>query len=187
MRVLIAAGSLLLCLGEIALAAPNGLANPEFDSDIAPWEGKPEAFWVATDADDCDGSGAAELTMPSAIFVAGDCFAVVEGDVLFGSARVKPGTSKATARLGFAFYVQENCTEKSILAEAIPAEVGPGWTAITHQTTAPAGVASMLFLVAAESGSVQSLFVDRAYAGLDEPVFADTFEAGSPCRWIAVP
>jgi len=188
------AGSLLV-LGLVGIASwaeaqpANRLLNPEFDDVLAPWVSS--GGLAAVDADDCPGSGSANVpfSLPFLNSYVAQCVEVSAGETLHASMRALSSRALVAGLFRFVFQSGPGCTGDEL--ETIDSELTPldtTWIRFHGSAVVPAGAASVGVLVS--FGSVLSsaqanIWADRAWLGSQPLLFFDGFENNATCRWSA--
>lgn len=185
--------------GAGALAAANGLINPDFDSGVSGWatsEGT-LAWNGGLDVDACANSGVAVASTPELVAgqwtvtvkSSGSCVPVVPLSMAWMRVRVLFSTAVATTDFGLLAYTDANCTA----GEVEMPTVGYGPLPLIWLNLAMGGVVdsathSVRFLMRTKDPAVSSysFSLDRLYLGTVDPVFLDDFGAAATCRWSTV-
>lgn len=185
--------------GAGALAAANGLINPDFDSGVSDWATSEGALaWNGgLDVDACVNSGVAVASTPQLVAgqwtvtvkSSGSCVPVVPLGMAWMRVRVLFSTAVATTDFGLLAYTDANCTA----GEVEMPTVGYGPLPLIWLNLAMGGVVdsathSVRFLMRTKDPAVSSysFSLDRLYLGTVDPVFLDDFGAAATCRWSTV-
>lgn len=180
--------------GPARLAGQNLFANPDFDSDVAPWIAGcgSTPVWLGEDSAGCGGSGASTQTSgPCQGFQGagvGQCVSVAGLSELFASARVR--ASSGFAGVLVFFFAGVNCIDPSTGDTVSPMVPATGeWVEVRFENLEiPPGTASALVGFGALAPGAIEVEVDAAYVGESNLVFRDDFEGdleGSTdaCAW----
>lgn len=185
---------LVLCAGLVLpLSAQNLLPNPDLNHDAAGWAAlNGTAGWILIDADGCHtsgGSGGLRLVpvLDTGVYGAraeGGCVLVVPNQNLcFGMEYILGGEF---VQVRATWFIDNNCLVPTGASQIILGAHVASFSSLLGCTAVPASVTSIR--ISAESSGFEAngsftLVADRFYAGAQEPVHLDDFEAASFCRW----
>jgi hypothetical protein len=189
--------------GALAAQPINLLENPDF-LEVQLTDGwslasPGELDFTSIDRHGCPGSGAGQLTSGptdagSQYGLAGQCRLIDPATWTHGAhAAFDYNSASAESVYSFLFYYPDTTCGMTLgLLDSHYAfgEVGPGWHRVIHDDLAiPPTAQSVRVGFGAEKGGETPFetLIDRAWFGQASPIFDDSFEPGTTCRWITVP
>ena len=195
--------ALVACASVAGAQAGNLISNGRFDTSVSPWPSG-EGDWSTLvydsfyDADFCDDSGVAKVTLDSSIDN-GSTFLGVCRSTITAGAEYQIGAAMryistavdGVAHVQVSFYDGTSCTGNPVSSSGFYAGDAhsnvTGWQRFLHFQTAPAGAASArVYIYVRQNESTQAPIVvrfDEIFFARSFYVFADGFEIDSFCRW----
>ena len=181
----------------------NLLTNGRFDTTTSPWPSGQSDYSTLLydgfyDADFCDNSGVAKVTLDSSIDFGSTFLGVCRSGLTGGaeyqiSAAMRYLTTAVdgVAHVQVSFYDGSGCTGNSVSASGFKAGTAlssvTGWQRFTHIQAAPVGaVSAMIYIYVRQDESSQAPIVvrfDEIFFARSTYVFSDNFEVESVCRW----